>query len=180
MPRYGVSSGVKEAFSILSSRHSYSSFVQAISEALAAQGHLGRNDLLAIQQSNNVVRLTDYKDELLDILLDYINLALDDHILTSEEVNIVLYLKRLFAIKEGDFYHIRYQYVKEILHRQFERIYQDDDKINAEEAMHKVALQDVFDLSYDQFLAFTEHEVRLALDRGADIKDLDRVRIPKR
>lgn len=164
----------------MSSRQSYSPFVQAIINALANLGHLDRSGLQALQGSNEVVNLVDYKEALLDLILDYIGLALDDHILTTEEANTVLYLKRLFAIKEGDFYQLRYAQVKEVLHRQFERIYRDDDKISLEEATHKVALQDVFDLSYDQFLTFKEHEIRLALARGADIRNLDTAKLPKK
>ncbi|MFA7471153.1 MAG: HNH endonuclease, partial [Weeksellaceae bacterium] len=37
----------------------------------------------------------------------------------------------------------------------------------------------VFDLSYDQFDKLKEIEVRKALERGADISELDTARIPK-
>ncbi len=172
--------GEREAFALLNAANSYSPFVQSICTALANDGTLDRQKLNAIQAEAQVGRLSDYKEELLDLLLDYIRFALDDHILTSGEMQTVLHLKRLFAIKEGDFHGLRYPAVEDILHRQFERIYQGDGRISLEEAMHKVALQDVFDLSYDQFLAFKEKEVRRALARGAAIKGFDTSKFPKR
>lgn len=176
---YGEAAGIKAAFAQLSSRQSYSRFVQAISTELATHGYLDKSALQGVQQANNVANLTDYREELLDVVLDYVRLVLDDHVLTDAEADVARYLKRLFSIKEGDFYRFRHPQVKEVLHLQFERIYQDDDKISPEEAMHKVALQDVFDLSYDQFLEFKEQEIRMALARGADIRDLDTAKIPK-
>lgn len=167
------------AFSQLLSSHTYSRFVENVLQVLARRGPFDRPLMEGIQKDHGVSQLTDYKDELLHVVLRYARLALDDHRLTGEECHTIRYLKRLFAIREGDFYQMRYHEVKEVLHKQFEHIYRDDDRISPEEAFHKVALQDVFDLSYDQFLEFKEDEIRQALARGADIRDLDTARVPK-
>lgn len=177
--QYGSAEGVKEAFTLLSTQRPHGAFVLAVRDKLAKDGQLDRSSLQTLQQLHEVAHLRDCKAELLDLILDYIRLALDDHMLTDEEKGTIRYFKRLFAIKEGDFFQLRYAQVQDLLHRQFERIYQNDDRISPEEAMHKVDLQDVFDLSYDQFLEYKEHEVRLALARGADIRQLDTAKIPK-
>lgn len=99
-------------------------------------------------------------------------MILDDHIVSeSERFNIEI-LKKYFRIKEGDFYTHRYSEIENILHRQFERIYSDND-VNLEEAIHKVALQEVFDLSYDQFEEFKQNEISRAIEQGADATTLD-------
>ena len=81
----------------------------------------------------------------------------------------------LFKIAEGDFYKLRYEEVNEILKEQLIRIYRDDNRIDQEESLHKVGLQELFSLSYDQFLQFANKEDILALEKGADSKDIDSV-----
>lgn len=83
-------------------------------------------------------------------------------------------MKRVFRIKEGDFYNQRYYEVEDVLNRQFERIYADN-QIDNDEAILKVGLQEMFDLSYDQFLELVDKEVKVALYRGGDLSDLDTV-----
>lgn len=108
----------------------------------------------------------------------YINLILNDHNITENEKNNIRLLKIYFKIKEGDFYNKRYNEVEDILHRQFERLYLDN-KISESESIFNVELQEIFDLSYDQFDKFKEKEVRRALDSGIEITKLDTARIPK-
>ena len=49
------------------------------------------------------------------------------------------------------------------------------NKIDGNESSFKVDLQELFDLSYDQFLEFIDKEVNEALQRGASLNDLDTV-----
>ena len=78
----------------------------------------------------------------------------------------------MFKIHEGDFYNIKYSEIEDILDRQLESMYQDNN-INNEEALQKVELQELFNLSYDQFLELSAKAVKAAIDRGADPLDLD-------
>jgi hypothetical protein len=48
-----------------------------------------------------------------------------------------------------------------------------DNVIDNNEALHKVDLQQLFDLGYDQFLELSNKAVKDALSRGAKLKDLD-------
>lgn len=107
-------------------------------------------------------------------MLVYINLIHNDNVITENEAGSLKILKRIFKIKKGDFYNYRYDEVKEILNRQFEPMY-FDNQIDIEEALLKVGLQELFHLSYDQFIKLANEEVNAALYRGANLSDLDTV-----
>ena len=119
------------------------------------------------------VKTTEHiKHEILDLILAYINLVLDDNFLTTAEADNVSFLKRFFKVKEGDFYSDKYYEVEKLLDRQFGHMYQNN-KINTDEALQKVELQKLFDLGYDQFLKLVDKAVKSALNRGANIDELD-------
>jgi hypothetical protein len=106
------------------------------------------------------------------MIISYINVILNDNHITSKEADNVRYLKRCFKIHEGDFYSKKYPDIERILNRQFEYLYQDN-KIDRMEALQKVHLQDLFDLSYDQFSKLSDKAVKSAISKGADPMDLD-------
>ena len=82
------------------------------------------------------------------------------------------FLKRFFKILEVDFYSKKYHQIEEILNKQFEYMYQNN-VIDTNEALQKVELQQLFDLSYDQFLELSRKAVKGAIERGANVIDLD-------
>lgn len=166
-----------EAFGIILSIRSLSGYVLDIAH-LIYKNELDRESLQKVLDEHKINNIQDIKEELLDLLIIYINLILNDHIISNNEKYNVELLKKHFRIKEGDFYVNRYQEVEDILHRQFERIYLDN-KVSEEEAIQSVELQDLFDLSYDQFEEFKENEIRRALNHGADISVLDTAQFPK-
>ena len=125
-----------------------------------------------ILHENNFSNVEKIKGEILDLILCYIHVILDDNFITSKEADNVKYLKLMFKIHEGDFYNIKYSEIEDILDRQLESMYQDNN-INNEEALQKVELQELFNLSYDQFLELSAKAVKAAIDRGADPLDLD-------
>jgi hypothetical protein len=173
-----LSTELQSAFSRLLKYHNHTEFVTGIMTQISEKGYITRQDLNAIQNHFPDVTLLKYKNELLDLVIDYIILALNDHLLTDEEIENVLYLKRLFEIRDGDFYREKYMAIGLVLDKQFQLIYRNDYKVSLEEALRKVHLQDIFDLSYDQFLEFKEKEIRNALNNGADLRDLDTGKIP--
>lgn len=166
-----------KAFEIILSIKTFSGYITDIAE-LIYNNELDPENLQNALSEHNIKKVEDIKGELLDLLLVYINLILNDHIITENEKRNVGLLKRYFKIKEGDFFNSRYDEVEDVLHRQFERLYLDN-AISAEEATYKVELQDLFNLSYDQFEKFKEKEVRRALERGANILELDTAKYPK-
>lgn len=166
-----------DAFGVILSIESFSDYISDIAE-LIYNNELSREHLERTFWEHKISSVEDIKEELLDLLIVYINLILNDHIISEKEKSNIELLKLYFKIKEGDFYNNRYFEVEDILHRQFERLY-FDNVINKEEALHNVDLQDLFDLSYDQFDEFKEKEVQKALENGADITDLDTAKYPE-
>lgn len=168
---------ITEAFAIIETIPTLSPVIKQIAGKLK-DDMLTPKQLQQILTDNNLKGADDTKSDLIDLVLLYINLVLNDHVISSREYLNCKQLKLLFKIKEGDFYKHRYEEIKEVIYKQLERIYRDDNKISGEEALYKINLQGLFDLSYDQFLDFNEREIRIALEKGADIKDLDTVRYP--
>ena len=54
--------------------------------------------------------------------------------------------------------------VIDIMKIQLRLLYIDDDKIDKQEALHKVDLQEIFALSYDEFSVFDKFEALLPVD----------------
>ena len=162
-----------KTFGTILSIENFSDYINEIVE-LIHTNEFGRQNLDEVLKRHNIKRIEDIKEELLDLILVYINLILNDNVITENEAANVKILKRVFRIKEGDFYNQRYYEVEDVLNRQFERIY-SDNQIDTEEAVLKVGLQELFDLSYDQFLELVDLEVKASLYRGGDLSDLDTV-----
>ena len=111
--------------------------------------------------------------EAVDAIMDYVGIILEDDVLTPEEMHTLRMMKLYFRVKEGDFLkQHKNEQIEHILCRQLELIYKDN-KVDRNESLMKVDLQELFGLSYDQFLSFEKKAVKQALDNGADIKDLD-------
>ena len=104
----------------------------------------------------------DSRDDLLDLTLYYIRLALADHELTDEEMDTTRTLKRLFKIQEGDLANHRTEEVAELLSVQIKRVLADR-AVDPDEALHKARLQEVFDLGYDQFVELTKPLIEEAI-----------------
>ena len=165
------------AFQAIVSNGNFNSCITDIAE-LIYNDNLNPDSFKEVLENHDIEKPQDIKENLLDLLINYIKIVLDDHAITDVEKKNVGLLKLLFKIKEGDFYKYRYYEIGDILRRQFKLLYEDND-ISKEEAIYKVELQDFFDLSYDQFDLLKENEIRRALSEGADIKDLNTGRIPK-
>lgn len=170
-------SELRKAFETIPTIKQLSDPVLAISQ-LISTCELSRESIQNVLNKYQIEKISDLKLELLDLLITYANVILDDHIVSEKERFNIEILKKYFRIKEGDFFTYRYSEVENILHRQFEIIYSDND-VSREEAIHKVALQELFDLSYDQFEIFKQKEISKALDQGADISNLDTTTFPQ-
>lgn len=130
---------------------------------------LERNGVL----ENNGVKLIDIRRESLDVIIGYAETALDDNILTEEEMNELRMLKRYLGIGDNDFLtYGREEAIKHILMRQLEFIVADK-KVDSKEALMKTDLQELFGLSYDQFQVYEQEIVEDAIKNGANIEDLD-------
>jgi hypothetical protein len=165
-------SELHDAFGIIASVEGFSDYTREII-GLVYNNNLSRKNLVEILKKYKINKPEDIKEELLDVLIAYINLILNDHIISEKELKNVQVFKLFFKIHEGDFFTYRYEEIGDILNRQFSRMFRNDDKIDNTEAFHSVSLQKLFDLSYDQIHEFKEKEIIAALDRGAEITELD-------
>jgi len=161
----------KEAFEKILSNGQFEKVITEIAQ-LIYRNELNKQSFDSLLEKHGVAQIEKIKPPLLDLLLLYINLILDDKYLTETEARNIKFLKRFFKITEGDFYEYRYYDIEKILDRQFDHMYRDN-KVDKGEALQKVALQEIFDLGYDQFLQLIEKAVQAALDRGANVEDLD-------
>jgi len=161
---------LKIPFEKLLSTENFGDEVNTIAE-LISQGMLTSVSLNTILNEYNI-KLDKIKSNILDMILSYINIILEDNYIMEREASNVNFLKRFFKIKEGDFYSLKYYDIERILEKQFEHMYKDNS-INKVEALQKFELQELFNLSYDQFLQLSEKAVRSAIARGANLMDLD-------
>jgi len=168
---------IRKAFEIILSIESYSDYISDIAE-LIYRNQLNKENLKIILTEYHIENIEDIKEELLDLLIIYINLILRDNVITENEKSNIDLLKIYFKIEEGDFYKYRFDEIKDILNQQFIRLYADSF-IDKNEALYNVDLQGLFDLSYDQFDEFKVEEVRKALECGAIISNLDTAKYPK-
>jgi len=167
---------IKESFGVIILNAKSDAVLSPMLELIATKGFLAnKKDSLNVIKSSGFKGYSDYKVNALKIIIIYINLAIKDNLLAQNEKRIVKFLKLLFQIKEGDFsFNDKiYLEVSGIIKTQLELIYLDDNKVDEKEALHKVDLQELFDLGYDQFLKFSNYADKLALEKGANISDLD-------
>ena len=123
--------------------------------------------------AQQAITFDDIKKESLSLVINYARICLEDDILTEEEMHNISMLKRFLHICEGDFYKYNYNdSVKELLSCQLHKMYKDNI-IDKDEALMKTDLQQLFGLSYDEFLVIVNDVALDALDRGANILDLD-------
>lgn len=120
----------------------------------------------------HTVSIDELKSESLSVVIDYARICLQDGILTEEEIHNITLLKMFLRIQEGEFYEQRKEDINAVLSQQLNKMY-NDNVIDKNEALMKTDLQGLFNLSYDQFLEIVNKIALDALDRGADIKDLD-------
>ncbi|RYE54866.1 MAG: hypothetical protein EOP48_11380 [Sphingobacteriales bacterium] len=162
---------LKEPFQKILSTNNFGDPANEVAE-LIAEGQFNLQNLDGVLKRYQLKDLVQIKLQVLDMLISYIWLIVSDNVITAREANNLRFLKRFFKIREGDFYSSKYATIETILERQFELMYQDD-VIDKDEAIQKVELQEMFDLSYDQFLKLSQKAITSAIDRGADPLELD-------
>jgi hypothetical protein len=89
--------------------------------------------------------------ELLHLILDYARVCLIDHQITEGESRNIERLKLMFRVQEGDFYDYLRREVTAILALEIDWILADL-RIDDEEERDLVAMQRLFNLSYDHFI----------------------------
>ncbi len=108
--------------------------------------------------------LNEIKPELLDLVLYYTSCCLEEHAITEEEKIELKFLKILFQIKEGDLFEYKSNQIRQIISIEAKRILADW-KVDETESLYQVDLQQIFDLSYDQYLSITRPLIKEIVDQ---------------
>jgi hypothetical protein len=94
----------------------------------------------------------DYEHRIYVVLL-YIDYALNDNLISSEELFFIQELKKAFSITPGDFYNKKFIDVQRVLAIQF-HLYYLDNETDFEESQEIGYLQEIFDLDSTQLTSF--------------------------
>lgn len=131
----------------------------------------GRKDLERMLEEKGL-NFSVAKVHFLHFVLEYIKFTLKDDLISEEEKSNIMHLKRLFQIRPGDFYLHHNLEVEQVITDQFLKMYKDNLVTN-DEALLKVHLQEIFDLSFDQMNEYSKNESITSMKQGVDVKDLD-------
>jgi DNA mismatch repair ATPase MutS len=162
---------LEEALENILQMENLSEYVVDIVKTICNDG-LNRDNVLEVLKKYGIDNIKDIKNELLDLIIYYVNVVLEDNLITENEIRNVQLLKLCFKIKDGDLYTLKRSKIEAVLRHQLKRLY-SDNMISAEEAVFNVGLQRLLDLSYDRYDSFKKEEVKRALEYGANITDLD-------
>jgi hypothetical protein len=138
-----------------------SEFQRRVAE-LAAHGNLTRTAMVAASREAGLQDISEATDDLLDLLLYYVRLALSDHQLSGGEMDDIRSVARLFQIEEGELLARRGDEVAELVGTEMRRILTDHE-VDSAEAVQKVLLQEALGLSYDQFVELSRPLVEEAI-----------------
>ena len=140
----------------------------SIKQALQDYRRKGYSDDWINMRLNSI----EIKKELVNVVYDYIELCLEDGLVTKEELSTVKKMRLFFGIEEGDSYKFGIKArIEQLLTVELEKMY-DDKVINDEEALTKVELQALFGLSYEDFYEIDKKIAQKAIKNGANMKDL--------
>ena len=167
---------LKKTLSYIISSNIIENSLLDVGEVIAKKGfNTSRKDCLEVLDIYGIKRLKDFKEKSIKLILFYIRVALKDNLVTDEEIKNIRFLKLLLNIEEGDFTKDKSisNEVSKIIRTQIHLMYQDDNKIDTQESLHKVNLQEVFGLNYDEFLSLNNNAALDAIERGADWLKMD-------
>lgn len=97
-------------------------------------------------------------------IVEAIRGAVADHALSLKEVKELRDLSRLLRVEEGEILRNHRSEVGRLLGEELERVL-EDDHLDPREALHKVKLQELLGLGYDEFLQLTAPHTREILPR---------------
>tara|TARA_Y100000768_G_C23954971_1_gene672290 strand:- start:276 stop:860 length:585 start_codon:yes stop_codon:yes gene_type:complete len=169
-------SDLESIFSYIISSNILNDSIEEIAGLISKKGtSTSRKDVLTILKDHNFRNLNDYKKNSLTLILFFIKVALKDNIISEEEIKSIRFLKLLLDINEGDFMKEKSlsNEVSEIIKMQIDLMYSGDNKIDSQEALQKVNLQEIFGLNYDEFLNLSNPAELNAMDKGADWFEID-------
>jgi hypothetical protein len=117
---------------------------------LIIDGNLSRETMNNVISSHGLGDKKFVKTDLIDVILAYVSLVLEDHLITRNEYHNVIMLKKCFGIREGELLKYREREVKALLEQEFRQIHADN-VVTPEEELHDFEIQDMFDIGYDGY-----------------------------
>lgn len=124
-------------------------------------------DLRSLDIHENVA-----KSDFTGLILDYLEAAMDDGVLTEEEKSEILFLNRLFRIRSEEFRKYHRDRVEDLVDSCLDMIYEDDD-VSFQESVLKDDLQEILGFSYDEMNDHVKRWARNSILKGANIENLD-------
>jgi tellurite resistance protein len=138
-------------------RHSIQGDVRRVLTALAGPPLTGLA-FARIVADTQATEVSTMRVAILDAILYAMEAALADHELTDTERRTLYELQRTAGLVEGEVLTRRPERVAALLETEMRRLLADRS-IAPEEALHQVALQEIFGLSYDEYRALTRPAV---------------------
>lgn len=139
---------------------------------LIQSGKFVKSDVQKILKDNGISKISNYKNECMDLIIRYVGVLLADQKITKGEVRSVGMLKNIFKIEEGDFLSEKWNEIQELIENQIDVLLQDG-KIDFKETLYLLEIQEIFDLSHEQFVDITKHKVDEAIKSGVAPEDID-------
>ena len=137
---------IKLKFGYIISSQSITNLQMDMGEIIAKKGlNTSRQDCQKILDIYNISSVSDCKKELLELSLFYIKIALIDSVISEDEMTNIRFLKLLFDINEGDFKSDTQMSdeISRIIKNQVDLMILNDRKIDEEEALQKIFLQEI-------------------------------------
>lgn len=152
--------------------HSYGTIVTELLQAAAESGQfdpLKRNEIL---QKHTFAWKFCYVNDALNAILDYVDIILEDDILTEEEWTSVRWMRVYLNVNEKDFLkRKKEERIRHIVTEQLRKLYADN-LIDRDEAIMQSEMQGLFGLSSQKYSQYVEEIKQEAIKNGADEKDL--------
>jgi hypothetical protein len=167
---------IKLKFGYIISSQSITNLQMDMGEIIAKRGlNTSRQDCQKILDIYNISSVSNCKKELLELSLFYIKIALIDNIISEDEMTNIRFLKLLFDINEGDFKSDTQMSdeISRIIKNQVDLMILNDRKIDEQEALQKIFLQEIFGLGYDEFAILTNQSAMKAVEDGSFWSDVD-------
>lgn len=160
---------VRDHFSALAEAHGTSGPVGVL-VGLLASGELSEGAYKAHVSQLGLGREEWFRKQRLDLILGFVERALEQGPLTPERQQEIAHLKLALKVAEGEFAALRPVEIATILREQLAVVLADGE-IDHGEDVYQVELQRAFDLGYDQYLTLGrsafEHAMQALLDHQA-------------
>ena len=163
---------ISENLNRLLKDHSYGAIVTELLQAAAESGKLDplkRNEIL---QKHSFVWKCRYINDALNAILDYVDIILEDNVLTEEEWTSVRWMRAYLNVNEKDFLKRKYEArIRHIVIEQLRRLYADN-LIERYEAIMQSEMQGLFGLSSQDYSRYVDEIKQEAIKSGANSRDL--------